>query len=125
MGLAILNVLHQHKLYYAGIKGGGIMSQNDNHLSFGTKSDEPSFAEKTEKAIEKLKPAERKEGQSIRDYIQNQGSHTGIIGAVTGVIIATVCIVLSYSHSASSSMTLYCLQDSDTSIYCRLSILKK
>lgn len=93
MGLAILNVLHQHKLYYAGIKGGGIMSQNDNHLSFGTKSDEPSFAEKTEKVIEKLKPDERKEGQSIRDYIQNQGSHTGIIGAVTGVIIATVSFV--------------------------------
>lgn len=70
-----------------------IMSEKDNHLSFDTRNSGDSFTEKAEKTIDSLKPEQRKEGQSIRDYIQNEGSHTGLIGAITGTIIAVASFV--------------------------------
>lgn len=69
------------------------MAQKDNHLSFEAKNKKPSIVERTEQAVERLKPEMRTEGQSIRDYIQNQGTHTGLIGAITGTVIAIVSFV--------------------------------
>ena len=96
MESVILNEIPQLKLYYGGIKKGGmIMSKSD--LTYHTDTEMDKKTENTTTAVEnianKIKTAPREDGQNIRDYIQKQGSHTGIIGVITGTVMAVVNFV--------------------------------
>ena len=46
-----------------------------------------------ENITDKIKAAPREDGQNIQDYIQKQGTHTGIIGAITGTVMAVAAFV--------------------------------
>ena len=46
-----------------------------------------------ENITDNIKAAPREDGQNIQDYIQKQGTHTGIIGAITGTVMAVAAFV--------------------------------
>lgn len=46
-----------------------------------------------ENITDKIKAAPREDGQNIQDYIQKQGTHTGIIGAITGTVMAVAAFM--------------------------------
>ena len=55
-----------------------------------------------ENITDKIKAAPREDGQNIQDYIQKQGTHTGIIGAITGTVSCSFCVRISRNDSAQS-----------------------
>ena len=62
-------------------------------LTYRTNTDEADTktndtSDVIENITQKVKSAPREEGQDVRDYIQKQGTHTGLIGAVVGTIMA-------------------------------------
>ena len=67
-------------------------------LTYRTNTDEADTktndtSDVIENITQKVKSAPREEGQDVRDYIQKQGTHTGLIGAVVGTIMAAASFV--------------------------------
>ncbi len=67
-------------------------------LTYRTNTDEADTktndtSDVIENITQKVKSAPREEGQDVRDYIQKQGTHTGLIGAVVGTIMAVASFV--------------------------------